>query len=282
VINRNIKHLTRNIDDISIVSYSPRRLSKGYYCGKAAYHDRFRPDAPNSLGLTFGSNVDTDIANIIKGEPIVSEYMSPAVEYFIMNTPAIDENTSADGDSIIELEIDKQPIRIAGYYDVKFKEKVVEVKTGKQKIWHEIQALCYAVSFNLPCQIIYVTRGYSVYVQPDKDKLIDIVKTAIKNELSDNTSRNEHCDFCQLKMSCPQWDKESSIFRVLVGYHELLDSPDIDEKGKFAIQYLFEHTESIIKKYLIPGTSHNIDNYKVRVNGRDKVSSITYKKQKNS
>ncbi len=209
-----------------VISYSPRRLAKAFYCGKSASHDRYRPGTPTNAGIEFGLRKDKDISRFVSGERVD---ITPELEFFIMNTPQLtdDVKPSIDSKLLIDIEGTSYSIRLEGICDVLYPSRVVEVKTGKQKAWHEIQALSYAVTFERPCQIIYITRGYSIFVEPDKDKLISICKKAIGNEINKTTQRNDLCSECTLKQFCPEFQTNSTYIRSIAYLKEHINNKDL-------------------------------------------------------
>lgn len=250
--------LFKEINNKKVVSYSPRRLAKAFYCGKAAYHDRFSPGSPTNRGIDFGSNRDQQISELVNGN--IKTY-SKELEFYVLNTPQLTPEVKASVESNLTYEIPDTDyiVHLIGLTDVVYPNLVVEVKTGKQKRWHEIQALSYAVAFNRRCQIIYITRGYSIFIEPDKDKLIEITRTAIQNELEEQTKRNENCEFCTLKQFCSQWQEYSSYIKVMASLKQHLSNSNISEEEEKETKDIISRLSKYADKYLNSGESYKVE-----------------------
>lgn len=244
-----------------VISYSPRRLAKAYYCGKSAYHDRFSPGSPVTKGIEYGSAIDSQISKLVSGQ----EYTySKEIEFYVLNTPSLTDDVKASQDSKLKIALPKSgetiTIQLEGLCDVLYPELVVEVKTGKQKKWHEIQALCYAIAFKRTCQIIYVTRGYSIFVEPDENKLLEILNKAIENEISSQTSRNEFCEHCTLKKACFEWNTESSYIKAMAMLKQYSMLENLDKEEEKEIKDCISKLSKYAHKYINTGESHKIEN----------------------
>jgi hypothetical protein len=244
-----------------VITYSPRRLAKAFYCGKSAYHDRFSPGSPLTKGIEYGSAIDSEISKLVSGK----EYKySKEIEFYVLNTPSLtdDVKPSQESKSNIELTVfgEKVTVLLEGLCDVLYPNLVVEVKTGKQKKWHEIQALCYAVAFKRICQVIYVTRGYSIFVEPDEEKLKEILLKAIDNEVIEQTSRNEFCEHCVLKKGCFEWDTRSGYIKAMGMLKQYLTTENLDKQEEKDVKECIAKLSKYAHKYINAGESYRVEN----------------------
>jgi hypothetical protein len=258
-----------------VITYSPRRLAKAFYCGKSAYHDRFSPGSPLTKGIEYGSTIDSEISKLISRKQY--KY-SKEIEFYVLNTPSLtdDVKPSQESKSKIELTVlgEKVTVLLEGLCDVLYPNLVVEVKTGKQKKWHEIQALCYAVAFKRTCQIIYVTRGYSIFVEPDEEKLKEILLKGINNELTEQTSRNEFCEHCVLKKGCFEWDTRSSYVKAMGMLKQYLITENIDEQEEKEIKESITKLSKYAQKYMSIGESYRVENILILPNKDKETGEI--------
>lgn len=216
-----------------LVSYSPRRLAKSFYCGAGGYHDRYSPGAPTTGGMEFGLKVDKNISAFVN-DKLQANGVSRELEYYLFNTPKLTPEAQAGVELIHQFEIPNTnfTVLLMGIADVIYESRVVEIKTGKAKDWHRIQALCYACITNKPCQIIYVTRGFSVFVEPDWEELLRIVRTSLDNEVGKAYQKCEHCAFCGIKPMCSEFNSNNDYIRVLCSLRSLVDSCTDKQEAK--------------------------------------------------
>lgn len=270
-------------DGTQLVSYSPRRLAKSYYCGVSGYHDRYSPGAPTTGGMTYGLRVDKAISEMITSK--TGNASSTDIEYFVFNTPQVEEDTETGVPLSTEYDITgtKYKIVLAGLCDVLYKKRVVEIKTGKAKAWHKIQALCYACITNKPCQIIYVTRGYSIIVEPDWDELVRITKVSLEKEISRVAEKCEHCDFCGLKPMCSEFNMENIYVKSLCVIRDLVKYSSTYREARMNKDIL-KLLIAEAHKHLKPGQTYVYGGYTITTRSTnelepDKVNSLTFRKK---
>lgn len=270
-------------DGTQLVSYSPRRLAKSYYCGVSGYHDRYSPGAPTTGGMTYGLRVDKAISEMITSK--TGNASSTDIEYFVFNTPQVEEDTETGVPLSTEYDIPgtKYKIVLAGLCDVLYKKRVVEIKTGKAKAWHKIQALCYACITNKPCQIIYVTRGYSIIVEPDWDELVRITKVSLEKEISRVAEKCEHCDFCGLKPMCSEFNMENIYVKSLCVIRDLVKYSSTYREARMNKDIL-KLLIAEAHKHLKPGQTYVYGGYTITTRSTNelepnKVNSLTFRKK---
>lgn len=270
-------------DGTQLVSYSPRRLAKSYYCGVSGYHDRYSPGAPTTGGMTYGLRVDKAISEMITSK--TGNASSTDIEYFVFNTPQVEEDTETGVPLSTEYDIPgtKYKIVLAGLCDVLYKKRVVEIKTGKAKAWHKIQALCYACITNKPCQIIYVTRGYSIIVEPDWDELVRLTKVSLEKEISRVAEKCEHCDFCGLKPMCSEFNMENIYVKSLCVIRDLVKYSSTYREARMNKDIL-KLLIAEAHKHLKPGQTYVYGGYTITTRSTnelepDKVNSLTFRKK---
>jgi len=241
------------------IQYSPRRISTAFYCGSLAIHGRNRGGIPSNRGLEIGGSIDQTVYDFFKH----GTYRNcKELNYTIMNTPPKYE---ADPSKPIDFTIktDIGIFRIGGFTDVTFRKVVIEIKTGEQKKWHEIQALCYAVAEDKPCRILYVSRDYFVTVQPDRDKLRAILIQAWKNEEISLVEKCEHCQNCPIRANCTVWNNRHAAARVLVGLKELIDSGMIPSEDIDHVSVINSYMKQLAGKILEPDIGYQVDGYSI-------------------
>lgn len=231
------------------ISYSPSRLSQAFYCGKLAAHSRTKGGNPETYGVRFGSAVDEVIENFYKENIYVP---SEELHYALLVTPPKTETTQAQEAFEFEFGEGENRVSIRGYIDLTFDEFVVEIKTGEAKDWHKIQALIYAIVKKRPVRIVYVTQRFHITVQPDEDRLREIIQIAIDNEKNQYVSRNEHCAYCALKSDCEAWNKQSALARVLIGLKEILNEEDWLTDDIKKVEKMFNECKDLSKVYMSP------------------------------
>lgn len=272
------------------ISYSPRRLSVSFYCGKHGYHLRFKPGAKPNIGMDFGTTVDTIIKKFVQEGTVpkpntVPELALKALDYFIINAPAITESTETESsfstiyNDVIKIDDTNQyvDVIVGGYPDVVFNDKIVEIKTGKPSKWHEIQALTYATVYNRPTQILYVTNEFSIYVEPNLSLLKNIIKQSVHNEIFSYTARNEHCVHCTLKPFCQEFSQDSSVVKLFIALEEIGNMDTLHEYNKSVVDMLKDNAKRFLLDYLTPNITYNIDGYGLRTYAnKDKSKTISY------
>lgn len=266
-----------------VISYSPRRLAKSYYCGVAGYHDRYSPGSPMTGGIQFGLKVDQNISNFISTKMETSQ-IGKELEFFVFNTPPTDTETKPGADLVMTYKVPgtNYIVHLAGIADVLYKTRVVEIKTGKPKDWHRVQALSYACITGLPCQIIYVTRNYSIYVEPDMEELLRITRVCIENEIGKTSSKCEHCSFCSLKPMCREFTSDNNYLRVLCSLKTLVDSTE-DKKLKKKAQATLKEYTRLANDQISPDSVYEYGGYTIRTRSRkdnpSEIGSIIFRKK---
>ena len=248
------------------ISFSPRRLAVSFYCGLSGKHARHRPGTPASPGLSYGTAADNNIHKFYSGE---NDYeLNDELEYMIYTAPAADSAVSDE--KVTEIyEVDGEKYIISGFTDVTFDAEVVEVKTGKQQAWHTIQALCYATIKNRPCRLTYITKRYSIVIQPDIERLKNIIRIAIHNERIDSTGKNEMCQYCTLKQSCIQWNEHSAHVDTIVSLKRLLENNKLIADDRKMLQKQYNELRLILIKYLTVDTTYVSNEYSLSVSVND-------------
>jgi hypothetical protein len=271
-------------DGTKLVSYSPRRLAKSYYCGVSGYHDRYSPGAPTTGGMIYGLGIDRAISELVSNK--TGNASSNDIEFYVFNTPQVDENTLTAVPLSMEFDIPDTNYRIvlAGHCDVLYSGRVVEVKTGKAKAWHKIQALAYACMTGKPCQIIYVTRGYSIVIEPDFDELLRITEVSLDKEISRVAEKCEHCEFCGLKPMCSEFNMENIYIKSLCVIRDLVKYSSTYQEAKMNKDIL-KLLIAEAHKHLKPGQTYVYGGYTITTRSTNelepyKVNSLTFRKKK--
>lgn len=271
-------------DGTELVSYSPRRLAKSYYCGVSGYHDRYSPGAPTTGGMVYGLGVDKAISQLITNK--TGSAANSDIEYYVFNTPKVDELTQTAVPLSTEYYIPgtKYKVVLAGHCDVLYSGRVVEVKTGKAKDWHRIQALAYACMTNKACQIIYVTRGYSIIIEPDWEELLRITKVSLEKELSRVAEKCEHCEFCGLKPMCSEFTMENIYVKSLCVIRDLVKYSSTYREARMNKDIL-KLLIAEAHKHLKPGQTYVYGGYTITTRSTNesepnKVNSLTFRKKK--
>lgn len=248
--DQTVKNHIRNI------SFSPRRLAASYYCGRLGNHLRRRDGSPRSVGMDFGTRVDDIVTNFYKYGTYVK---CRELDYIIMNTPANREvetqtlltKTYHDSKSLTNFTI-------GGVSDLIFPEYGVEVKTGKEKEWHYIQALSYATITDKEWKLLYITQEFMKTVKPNDIELVDMMRTAVEHEEQEYTKKSSHCDGCGAKIGCPMWSAWTPLAEATGGLRALTqeNSPlDAEEKGH--IEKAFEYVKYLMTKYVTEKITFN-------------------------
>lgn len=244
------------------VSYSPRRLAVGYYCGTLAKHSRTDGGQPESPGLIYGNQIDKVIAMFYMS----GAYPSPGsngideLEYVVVNTPP-----TVPGIPILSTDVRGQfhingiDFIVGGKTDLTFDSLVVEIKTGVDKEWHLIQALCYATILDRPCRILYATRKHHKTVEPDRRKLEDIIWQSYVNEQNASAAKCEHCSTCPVKLGCPVWNEYNSLARVLLGLQEAKKDEQISAADRKELEKTYGDVRALALKYLEEGQTYKAD-----------------------
>ena len=261
----------------NLISFSPRRLASSFYCGVLGNHLRFRPGTPKTFGLQYGTDAD---ANIHKFYSKNKDYeFNDELEYIIKIAPP--SSTAVPDEKVTQIfNIDGSDYILSGFTDVTFDEEILEVKTGKQQAWHTIQALSYAVIKNRPCRVVYITRQYSIVIQPELKRLEDIIRIAIHNENTGFTSKNEMCQYCTLKQSCIQWNEHSPYVDVLVSAKRLLDTENLLTEDRTAIRKYYNTLRGMLGKYLTINTSYVSNEYSISVSNTKDKRTLRLNKRK--
>lgn len=274
-------------DGTQFVSFSPRRLAKSYYCGVAGYHDRYSPGSPMTGGIQFGSRVDQAIGSFISDKlgPEEGQQIDRELEFFVFNTPPATPDTKSGVELKTTYNIPgtKYNVLLIGIADVLYPGvRVVEIKTGKPKDWHKIQALSYACITGLPCQIVYVTRGFSIFIEPDWDELLRITRVCLENELGKIATKCEHCAFCSLKPMCSEFTSDNDYIRVLCALKTLVDNSE-DKKLKKQHTLNLKAYIRLANNYLAVGETYEFGGYLVGTRSSEddptKIHSLVFRKK---
>lgn len=248
------------------ISYSPRRIATGVSCGRAAAHGRYKGGTESTIGLKVGTSVDKIIHDFFKYDIYIS---CPELDYTIINTPPNTETTTPDYEITFQLEVDGQKFHVLGYADIVFDEYIVEIKTGKQQRWHEIQALCYAVALNRPCRIMYVTKFFYIEVEPDLKKLKSLIKQAWENEQARSVERCEFCPYCPLKVGCDAWNNRNSLLRAVVGLKESIDKSIVPQEDQKNIEVIYDYLKFVAGKTVDSSSAYQVDGHRVTASDRE-------------
>lgn len=261
----------------AVISYSPRRLAVGYYCGALAAHSRTDGGQPETPGLIYGNFIDKAIAMFF----MTGAHLSPEsqgygeLEYTIYNTPPVKQGERVSSTSVRgTYTINGKEFVVGGKTDLTFDELVIEVKTGVDKEWHLIQALSYATILQRPCRILYVTRKHHKTVEPNVDELKRIIWEAYLNEQARSESKCEHCATCPIRKGCSVWSQYSPLARTLVGLQECKSLPDISDKDKKELEMLYKKLRPLATTYLDNDCTYRVDRGSVTItNGKLYVRS---------
>lgn len=263
----------------SKIEFSPRRLAVSYYCGALGKHLRNRNGIPRNPGLEHGSDVDRVIELFYTKGIYVPGY--PELDYVISFAPPR-KGVQAAKTTTVTREVNGKTYTVSGKSDLDFPDMGVEIKTGKAKAWHHIQALTYAISEGKPFKVMYVSTQYSDTIEPDEESFAKILERAWENELSEHREKNEHCSQCPIRVRCPVWQHDHGLARVVASMKDVLESDVLTESQRGYFEKMYNYTRFLARQHLEVDKGYHTGDYTITpyhgVKGKERDESKIEKK----
>lgn len=235
-----------------------KRLSAGRYafalrCGRLAKKLQEGLKIKSNKWIELGKELHDELRDWSSGKSDFPEKLKHVEHLF----PPQDK-VSVDAERALrwpaEGNFEDLPVYLLGFADVPTVDlEVLDLKTGLEKEWHEDQLAFYKYLFRMIHGEEYKTtavysKGKGYKKEFTKDCTKEDIKFAWANLMAGEPKKSELCANCDIKSSCPLWNKKTDLTKTLLEETAILKRQEVKvdllrQEAGFIEEATYKHSD---------------------------------------